>query len=153
MRLWHYTIDRHYNNIVKTGYIKQAVIGIDKDEKPAVWLSSNPDWENSVKKTLINQETGEVLKDLGRDELFKLSVDVIRLEVDSSKLRLFNWLQFKEVSGISEKSVRKLESLADEWKDNPLEWYACFEPIYEKDIIGVEVWIEKKWKNIYSRNL
>jgi len=151
MRLWHYTIDRHYNNIVKTGYIKQATIGIDKDEKPAVWLSSNSDYENSVKKTLINQETGEILKDLGREELFKHSVDVIRLEVDSSRLRLFNWLQFKEVSGISEKSIIKLETLSDEWNDNPLEWYACFEPIYEKDIIEVEVWDGKKWNSIYKK--
>ena len=49
LRLWHYTPACRLPAIIKSGHIKLQTYTYE-NEKPVVWFSSNPNWENSVTK-------------------------------------------------------------------------------------------------------
>ena len=68
MRFWHYTIHQKYQKIIATGVIKQATENIDYYEKPVVWFSTNPDWEETVRKPIRDPLTGTETACLSKEE-------------------------------------------------------------------------------------
>lgn len=45
MSYYHYTKGCHLPSIVKDGIINTSKNFLDKNEKPAVWLTISPDWD------------------------------------------------------------------------------------------------------------
>ncbi len=43
------TLNR-FNDILRDGFIKPATAGLPPGERPAVWFSSNPVWEETANK-------------------------------------------------------------------------------------------------------
>ena len=86
LRLWHYTTDHHFGKISATGAIIPTEVNIEKNEKPAVWLSSNSDWEKTVTKVLSYND-GTTTDSLDRDGLFKFGIIPMRIEVDVFKIK------------------------------------------------------------------
>lgn len=145
MKLYHYTVGQHYNNIVKDGLIKLATKYVPEGERPVVWLSSNLEWENSVRKTIRNDK-GEAFEDMARDELFRLGITPVRIEIDQVGLELYDWEKFKNVSGMSPDLARSFEEItAKGWNYDSSEWYGSFEPIPVSSILSVEIWDGKNW--------
>ena len=148
-KVWHYTVGKHYNNIVEDGYIRLATKYVSENEKPAVWFSSNTDWENSVRKT-IQVEGREEYKDIARDELYKIGITPVRLEIDTNDLKLYNWQEFKKVSNMNPKIVNSFENeIARSWGYNTNDWYVSFEQIPLSRIKSVETWNGKEWQRLY----
>lgn len=144
-KLYHYTIGQHYNNIVKDGFIKLATKYVQEGERPVAWLSSNQEWENSVRKTIRNDK-GEAFDDLARDELFDLGITPVRIEIDQEGLELYDWEKFKSVSGMSPDLARSFEVMtAKNWNYDSREWSCSFDSIPVSKILGVEVWDGNSW--------
>jgi len=45
MNYYHYTKGCHLPSIVRDGIIETSKVLLEKHEKPAVWLTKNPEWE------------------------------------------------------------------------------------------------------------
>lgn len=153
VKIWHYTVASHYNQIIADGFIKLATLYVNKNEKPAVWLSSNPNYEETVRKTLRDSETGEVMKDLSRDELFEKGVLPVRLEINSSFIKLHTWEDFQKESRINHEVADTLVKVAEKWGAYPEDWYTSFEPISTANgVLSVECWDGKEWVLLNSED-
>lgn len=146
MKIWHYTVDHHYKQIIKDGFIKTATLYVNESEKPAVWFSSNSHYEETVRKSLRDNETGELLKNLSKDALFERGVLPVRLEVNPSTVKLHNWEEFQLQSDIKKEVADSLVDVARGWGAHSEEWYASFEPVpIESGVIRVEWWNGQEW--------
>ena len=140
LRFFHYTSPTYLPAIIKAGYIKFATAGIDKKEKPAVWLSTNPVWEHTATK--IGMING-IPTQMTMEQQYKL-VGLARIEVQ--RLDDFvSWKKFRHVSGVTEQSFLFMERLGKMKDANPDEWWAYFKVIERKDWLAVEVWDGKEW--------
>ena len=143
MKIWHYTVGVHLKSILESKQIKPATAYISDNEKPVVWLSSNPNWEETANKAIMKD--GEVIS-LSRIETAKYCGNLFRIEVDSTLL--YNWEYFKNKSGIDKKTSKALEDVAYKQGANPNDWWVCFEPISIYDCIDIEILINDKWVSI-----
>jgi len=147
MRFWHYTVYPSFLKILEDGQINYAMR--IANERPAVWLSTNPDWEETVRKAIGNRSTGEESEPLSRDELFAEDFIPVRLEIDPDSVKLFSWRNFKKNSGASRATIKALEKSAKQWGANPKEWYVCYEPILITScLLPIEIWHGNEWIDI-----
>ena len=145
MRLWHYTIYHTFRKIVESGEIKTHTTA-RLNEKPVVWLSSNPIWEETVRKAIRNPETEEISMALSRDELFKRDFPAVRIEINTELVVIRSWRNFKKYGGISKKEAKGLEKVAIKWGANPKEWWVSCDNIPLRSCIWpIEIWNEKEW--------
>lgn len=52
-RLWHYTIGQRIDSIIEDGMIKLATAFVPQNERPVVWCSFSPKWEETANKTYV----------------------------------------------------------------------------------------------------
>lgn len=142
--LWHYTTTAHIKEIFDSGALKPTAIRIDEGERPALWLSTNSDWERTVTKRL-RLPTGDATPALQRDELAKAGVTPVRIKVNSKSIKVHSWVQFKKISGIRLRTVKRLETTAKENGANPVEWYATFDSIPLEKWVSLDFWIDGNW--------
>ena len=62
MKIYHYTTGFAANKITADGEIKTTGLYICKNEKPAVWFSTNPNWDETVRKSLTDKKTFDLVK-------------------------------------------------------------------------------------------
>jgi hypothetical protein len=142
LRLWHYTTIIALDKIIESGSINLANKSIALNEKPAVWFSSNPEWEHTVFKAMINHSSGEIT-DLTRDEL-QAKFGLARIEIQVTT-NIITWAKFKRTSNINKDMAKALEKVVNDNGAKPEEWYACYDPIYSNRFIVCEVLINGKW--------
>lgn len=142
--LWHYTTNAHIREIFDSGALKPTAIRIDEGERPALWLSTNSDWERTVTKRL-RLSTGDATPALQRDELANAGIIPVRIKVDATSVKVLDWIKFKKVSGIRLRTAKRLETTAKENGANPSEWYATFESIPLDNWISLDFWVNGKW--------
>jgi hypothetical protein len=137
-KLYHYTVFPHLEKIVEDGSIKPRIL-IDGSEYPEdhyVWLSTDSNWERTVKKGYHYDENGTpVLGDMADTERLGLA----RIEVDPS-LRFIKWKGFVRHSRIRIKDARLLRNLG-----NSHQWRCYFGPIKIENWIKIEQLIDSKW--------
>ena len=141
LKLWHYTAELRIPEIVQSGVIKLATKFLEKRERPAVWLSSNPTWENTATK-MAND--GFHTRQLSLEEM-KLHFGLARIQVVTKKSYV-TWGKFKYDSGISAEFYDFLESEGFRKQANPKEWYASFEPIVKAEWLSIEIWRNNQWE-------
>ena len=140
LRFFHYTSPTYLPAIIKAGYIKFATAGIDKKEKPAVWLSTNPVWEHTATK--IGMING-IPTQMTMEQQYKL-VGLARIEVQ--RLDDFvSWKKFRHVSGVTEQSFLFMERLGKVKGAKPEEWWAYFKPIENAHWLRIEIWNGNEW--------
>lgn len=144
LRLWHYTTELHFATISEEGVLKPTGILIDNGEKPALWLSSNSNWENSVTKVFPTKDDGYT-KPLNRDEMVQMGVTPIRIEIDTENVKFIDWKRFKKISGISYQTALNLEDVGRENSSKPDEWYATFDLIDVSLWKSIDFWDGSKW--------
>jgi hypothetical protein len=143
-RCWHYTTADRLHKIAESGRINTTSTLIERGERPAVWLSTNPEWEETVQRVVIN-EVGNKTPPLSRDGLLKLGIIPVRIEINCQQVRLLNWNEFKKKSRISKFCADNLEEVALEDGADPQQWRASFQPIDLKRTVCVEFWDGKAW--------
>ena len=121
-------------------HIKKAYASIDKNEKPAVWLSTNNVWENTVAE--------EKLEDI---DYFTPA----RIAINPKNLNLKSWNYHKKYSGISSAMAKSLEKIGIESGAKPYEWLVCYEEIPVENFEFIEslgvypfLLFEKSYKDV-----
>lgn len=143
MRIWHYTTWEGLEGIASDGLIKCDRIYL-KGEIPGVWLSTNANWEETVRKAIVSKETGLQTVPFSRDDLFKHGITPIRIEINSKKVNIVDWKT--HCKKIPKKIIQGLEDAAKEWGANPNEWRVSYKPIPVNSFISpIEQWDGKKW--------
>lgn len=142
LKVYHYTNKHSLKKILHQGRIIPSA-GFTEWEKPALWLSTNPHRENSassIKKT----SSGEFIK-RSIHEINNLGI--IRIQIDLSKTRIFNIVQFKNISRISTRNLKKLQDFALGCSSDINQWRVSFTPIRKEAWVKVEIFDEvlKKW--------
>jgi hypothetical protein len=149
MRYRHYTLYQRLRDILKTGVILPATVGINEGESPVVWFSTNPDWEETVRKRIVIGKKGQQIGPLSKDGLSKYGFPPVRIEVNPAKVSLYSWEHFKEHSGIPVKQAKELVKVAKKWGANHQEWWVCYEPVPLTSCLNpIEIWNGSEWIDI-----
>ena len=140
LRFFHYTSPSYLPAILRAGFIKLATAGIDKKEKPAVWLSTNTIWEHTATKIgVINGVPTQMTKEQQFAMVGLARIEVPRLE------GFVSWKKFRHVSGITNQSYSFMENLGKRKGANPDEWWAYFKPIEKSQWLNIEKWNGSEW--------
>jgi hypothetical protein len=129
MKAYHYTVSDRIASIKKHG-IKLSEAGVSASEKHAVWISTNPIYENTACKAGTKSLEG----------MIKFGFTPVRYVVDRE---MFDWEYHKAHSGIKSAIARGLEESARQCNANPSEWFAVYEPV--KEWLAIEVYRDGQW--------
>lgn len=144
LRMWHYTTDQHLAKISETGIIKPTVILIGEKERPAAWFSTNPDWERSVtKKVILDEQTRS--EPLQRDDMLQYGLTPVRIEINTSLVKVIDWKTYKRVSGITLECAKWLAKVGLEEGADPTEWYAVFDGVPATAWVSIDFWNGEEW--------
>lgn len=130
--LFHYTSGARVNDIIKSGELKVSKAYLQQGERPTLWLSSEPIWDNSALKFINFKNKEEQHKDIG---LGRVVVPFINHFVTYGK--------WKHVSGVNP-FFESMEVLAFPDYDRG-KWWASFKNIPIKDFLSIEIWDGDKW--------
>ncbi len=119
IRFWHYTVAPHMLKIILQKVIKPSPVYV-RGECSAVWISTNQDWEEMVRKKGFNDR---------RKEMYEMGCTPVRIEINPKMVDLIPWRQFKKESGITPFFANGYEKVDREWGANPKEWFASYKPI------------------------
>lgn len=137
--LYHYTVGILLELILRKGFIKLATEQIDHGEKPAVWFTSSPKWEHTANK-MINDNG--ILKALNMVQTSNRGGGLARICVNQSSAP-HNWEQYKELSGVSKHTARKLRKSAQKFGSKVSEWNVSFKPVERTEWLGIQLY---DWK-------
>ena len=157
---WHYTVFEHLQSIVSDRMINTADTWVSRKVKRVVWFSTNPCWEKTVVKIVLNNETGMKTELRSRDELFQFGLSgfnkeispdkvnaftPVRLEADPEKVNLRSFQNYKKSSGDSKSVIKGLVQTAKKWGANPKEWYVVYEDVLLSNISLIQRWNSEEW--------
>ena len=149
MRAWHYTTHEALEGIFIEGKIRRDRIYL-KGEIPGVWMSTNENWEETVRKSIRDKETSKETSALSRDALYEAGFIPIRIEINPNKVELHDWKS--HCKKIPKKIVRALESAAKEWGANPDEWRVSYNEIPVDCFLSpIERWDGQRWVEACTR--
>ncbi|MDY0132386.1 MAG: hypothetical protein RBR53_06930 [Desulforegulaceae bacterium] len=142
--VFHYTTRLNLSKILKERTISLTP-GFTEMEKPGVWLSTNPDFENF---TVSISKTDNILRLRKEREINALGM--ARIEIDLSKVRVFTINQFKNISKISTRNFKNLSYFANQCNSNMNEWRICFSPIKSSAWKKIELFDQNNsiWKEL-----
>ena len=144
LRLWHYTTAERIDEIIESGEIRTSKHNAtSRKEKPTVWVSSNPLWERTATKMIIDEMGNR--KTLSMAEQHEL-IGLGRIEVYNDTPDLFTWHRFKNYIAPKKHIAREMEAVGIKKGANPSEWYGSHEPIARLDWIKAEIWDGKQWQ-------
>lgn len=148
--LWHYTVGHHLPDIFAAGVLKAATAGIAVGERPAVWFSTHPAWEQTACKSWRNRN-GRLIP-LGRDDTHRMGGGLRRVGVAAAAAP-YCWGDFRRMSGIPDRQARALDRVAREKGANPNHWFVTFDPVPRSAWLAVEAWdaVRREWFPIDPR--
>lgn len=146
--LYHYTTFGYLENIVESGFLKVSPWEKkNKIKRPALWLSKNPDWDNTATKGYYDKETGQK-RSLTFEEQSRI-FGCIRITIPFSD-KYCTWNKFKRVSKEPIELCNQLEIIGINQGSNPDDWYASFYDVATSEIIAVDYWDGNAWVDIHS---
>lgn len=154
MSYYHYTKGSHLGNIVKEGKIRTTNIRLDKNEKPAAWLTKSPEWEVACNIGIItnpdNLKVGQIYSSkevkmvTATNEYMRKEIGMCRILI-SEELPVISWAKFKYVSGISERLFNNLDRISRSEGSPVNQWLCTFNEIPKKYWEGVEMLVGDDW--------
>jgi hypothetical protein len=140
--IWHYTIRAYLPQILADGLLKPAIAGVPRGERPAVWFSSNPAWEETANKMVMTWSGPR----LGTKETtHRHGGGLCRIGVTAS-VAPHGWGAFKRLSGIKTAHARALERAGLKAGAKPAEWYVSFAAVPREKWVSVELWNGREWE-------
>jgi len=139
-RFWHYTPAFRLLQILDSGQINLETRIGNTGEKRGVWVSTNPEWENTVKKN--DPDTGELLTKEQQIRRFGMA----RIEVKT--LPFQTWNKYLHTSGIQKWKWLGMKNQGVAWGGNPDEWYVIYKPISSRYFLSVEVYTDGEWVEV-----
>lgn len=141
LRLWHYTPAHRLIDIIESGHIKFSIDTFE-NEKPVVWFSSNPVWENSVVKYVRTEESEKQL--ITKESMLRIC-GLGRIEVKYTE-EIITWQLLKEYNGVNPECNDFFEMAGDLFGGNPTEWYASHTQCDMKNWLKIEIWKNELWQ-------
>jgi hypothetical protein len=125
---WHYTIGKCLESILQDGFLKPATANMWPGERPIVWFTTSPEWEQIANKSRIDTMTGISIT-LTREETEKDGRGLFRIGVPDN----FPLKRFKRITRETrqEPSITKaFIAIALEAGSNPhRDWWGTFKPV------------------------
>jgi hypothetical protein len=113
-----------------------------KGEKPAVWFSSNEQWEPTANMPLRRADGTTTAST--KDATHLLGGGLARIGV-VPEAAPHDWEAYKRLSGVTAKRAREIYKAGVAQGARPAEWFASFEPVPRSKWLGIEVWDGQKW--------
>ena len=124
---FHYTFGTKLPAIVASRALLPLAIDLEPGERPVIWFSANPNWEQTATKLIFSPQTGRVQRPT-RFELHQM-IGVYRFRVDSQDGRLVPWPKIRRAAGISDDMTRTLVRNGRAVGADPKEWSGTLEPV------------------------
>jgi hypothetical protein len=154
MSNYHYTKACHLPSILKDGIIKTSKNFLDRNEKPATWLTKSPEWDVAcnIGKVLNADDfisghyysTDQIDLVPVNNEYMKNKIGMCRILV-SEDLQTISWAKFRYVSGISESSYTLLDRHCRNIGSPVEQWLCTFRNIPSKYWEGIEMFVDDQW--------
>lgn len=145
--LWHYTTRDRLIEIVNSGEIWTSKSNATGAKEPStVWVSSNPLWENTATKFIV--ERG-VYRLMTKEEQFA-EFGLGRIEISASTDGIFSWNLFCKNIAANRPLARAMEISGRENGGNPNQWFGRLKPITKEYFISAEIWDGTKWVVVQS---
>lgn len=143
-RYFHYTTEDNLDKIIEMGKIKLATACVVNNEKPCVWVSTNPFWEYSATKSQL--VGGCFIQSLTFEEQVEFW-GCARIEI--KPVGLYKWGKLIHKIRMAKEIALSLEEVGIEMGASPSDWYGSLYPIDISKWIKAEVyrngeWIEQK---------
>jgi hypothetical protein len=146
-RLFHYTRASHLQDILEDKAIRPSTIGLDHDEKPAVWCTFRQEWEPTATPAMKIAGGSRVLT---FQELTQVDTPV-RIEVDPVGVKL-DWQTWRRLSGVKSGVARRLERSAQDKKSYSADWRMSFAPIEMRHWLCIELFVDGQWRAYEEAN-
>ena len=152
MKIWHYTTYPAFLNIWEEKQIRSshvtAHLGIFKGPK-VVWLSTNPIWEQSVRKVIQPIDGETVQRAFNRDELHRRGCFPVRLSTNDRLSEIVSWGKAKKQMGLKRDQIREIESVTKVWGGNIAEWWVSPKALpMAQVLLPIEIWDGREWTDI-----
>ena len=131
--IFHYTSELRINHILESGKLKVSNACLPKNERSALWLSTETVWDDSATKFHTKLEHDDAIG-LGR----------IVLPFEQHFVTYAKWKHASNVHPLIAKNMEQLYPQYDRKK-----WWASFKDIPVSDFLAIEVWRNNKWR-LYS---
>lgn len=136
---WHYTVTQHYPSIMKEGRLRLATLHVATRERPVVWFSTQPFWEPTACKGIIENgvrrtATFEEMRDTG----------LVRFGVRPSDAP-YDWHAYLRKSRIDRGIADGLLEVARALGADPNHWFVSFRPVAIERCIAIEFLHEGTW--------
>lgn len=126
MTLYHYTTGDRLLRIIASRQIIPATAHVAPPEIPAVWLSSDPVWEPSATKGVIEEG---IRRQASLVELISLCGCLVRIEIDPHTIRLIAPGAFRGALCIPSEVHDRLIAAGLEMGADPENWSAVDGPV------------------------
>lgn len=140
-RLFHYTVVPYLPSIIRSGAIRLATELVPPGERPAVWCSYNPEWEETANKCTA-YPGGRIVRETRRSTHTRYGL--ARIEVDPASCP-FDWKVFVARSGVDLNVAESLYKTALKGGARPSEWRVSFKPITSDQWVAIEVYDGEDW--------
>lgn len=148
--IWHYTIGTRMKMILRDRLIKLATANVPAGERPVVWFSTNPAWEETANKGIMTEAGNRV--GLTKQETAERGKGLYRIAV-SSDTASFNIYEFRKRSGVSSKMWKGLFLRAEQCGSVPTEWRVSFDPVPSEKWLSVECWDRDIWRPLFETEI
>ena len=141
-RRWHYTTGDCLQQILESECIRPATACVPDGERPAVWTTTSPRWDETANKSYIDDRG--VRRSGDRTTTERLGYGLARIEVRPEAAPI-DWTTFKATSGIDPRIASGLARTGKRLGSRPTDWFVSYEPIALEDWLSIEVWRSGKW--------
>jgi hypothetical protein len=140
--VWHYTKGVHLPKIIASGEIRPATVGVGVGERPIVWFSTNPRWEETASPGRIDDQ-GQLRK-ATLEKMEVICAGRARIAVDDATAP-YDWYYLKRAAGIKTKTAQGLETAAIRDGASPKDWRGTFDSVPREKWVSVEVFRNGAW--------
>lgn len=144
--LYHYTIGDRTESILECGYIDMATAFIEKNERPAAWLSSHPDWDETANKMLLKPDG--TLASCDKEDTRKIGGGLFRFRISRGELEIHDWQGYRRLSGVSDLIAVSQEIVTREKGMDTSEHYCVFGHIGHEHWEAIEYWDGSVWQEL-----
>lgn len=142
--IFHYTNKIALNSIMREGVIRLAVESAVGKERPVVWLSDDPFWEETANKMVMDSNGNAHFGDRNTTQRV---AGLARIEVERDPT-IQRWNHFKRNGWFSDARKRGLEQAALQMKANPYQWFVSTETILKSKWKSIQIFNGSVWEEL-----
>jgi hypothetical protein len=143
--LWHYTVGRRLIQILRDGRIRPAIAGVPASERPIVWFTRSPKWEQTANK-LWRAPDGRFIA-LNQQQTAERCGGLARIGV-SPDTAPSDWKTLRELSGMSTREAYRLYNSAIRQGSRPGDWRGAFDAVPQSRWIAIELYEAGEWRRV-----